>query len=181
VYPPYTHFGSAVPKIIRAQNGAAASPGIRIYRGATEGRRPCACSRAHTAANAARLNRGVRRTAIRGRRLASIRRDRGLTLTERGFAIWRSGPTIGLWEANGSTPRFGYSDATRCARALRCSLKDLAAPLDAPPPAAPSNWPRIRRRIKLETAAATGKQPPRWLPPYRGENSGARQGCSPRA
>ena len=52
-------------------------------------------------------------------------------------------------------------------RALRCGLKDLAAPIDAPLPAAPAKWARIqlqvqmrRRRDKLQAAVATGKPSP---------------------
>ena len=95
---------------------------------------------------------------IHGRRLATIRRDRGLTQRELAFAIGRTGTTICLWESNGSA-EIRLHDARKCANALRCWLKDLAAPLDAPLPPAPENWPRVRRRIKLEVAAVTRKPP----------------------
>ena len=78
-----------------------------------------------------------------GRRLKSIRRDRGFTQAEVGEAIGKSKQTISAWENNLCEIRLG--DAETCASALSCHLKDLLAPLDKPPPRRPSLWPRIRR------------------------------------
>jgi transcriptional regulator with XRE-family HTH domain len=65
------------------------------------------------------------------RRLALIRRDRGLTQEQLGLAVGESRQTITHWENDpGFEPRL--SDVNKCARALRCRPKDLLAPLDAP-------------------------------------------------
>jgi transcriptional regulator with XRE-family HTH domain len=101
-----------------------------------------------------------------GRRSRPVRR--AFIQAELASAIGRTKSTIALWESQGST-EIRYDDARKCAAALRCSLKDLAAPLDAPLPAAPANWARIqlqvkmrRRRAKLQAGAATGEPPP-WV------------------
>jgi len=82
-----------------------------------------------------------------GRRLAAIRRSRGLTQVELAVAIGKAGQTVSFWESGGAlTVRDG--DVKECARVLRCPARDLRAPLDAPIPPCPPSWPRIRRRIK---------------------------------
>jgi transcriptional regulator with XRE-family HTH domain len=86
-----------------------------------------------------------------GRRLAAIRQDRGLTEAELGTVVGKSKTTICAWE-HGATIDIAAGDVTRCARALRCRRGDLLAPLDAPIPAAPSYWPRMRRRIQQRSA-----------------------------
>jgi transcriptional regulator with XRE-family HTH domain len=85
---------------------------------------------------------------IFGRRLAAIRVARGLTQAELAFAIGKPKQTLSRWE-NTDRNEVCYGDARRCARALRCRVSDLEALPDAPLPGAPSNWGRIRRRIKL--------------------------------
>jgi DNA-binding XRE family transcriptional regulator len=64
-----------------------------------------------------------------GRRLAAIRRSRGLTQVELAVAIGKAGQTVSFWESG-------------------CPARDLRAPLDAPISPCPPSWPRIRRRIK---------------------------------
>jgi DNA-binding XRE family transcriptional regulator len=115
-----------------------------------------------------RCRRQVRRTVIHGRRLAAIRRDRGLTQWELGSAVHKSKQTIASWESQGSAV-VRSTDARQCAAALRCRVKDLAAPLEVALPPAPASWHRMRlqaarrrRQAKLVAAAATG-EPPLWV------------------
>jgi transcriptional regulator with XRE-family HTH domain len=79
-----------------------------------------------------------------GRRLAAIRRDRGLTQAELGDLVGKSKQTISALEHG----RHGITlaDAMKCAEALGCHLRDLCAPLDKPLPRRPSLWLRVQRR-----------------------------------
>jgi transcriptional regulator with XRE-family HTH domain len=104
----------------------------------------------------------MRLSAHFGARLAAIRVDRGLTLTELAALIGRTKTTIGRWE-HGGPAEIHRSDVAKCARVLRCSRKILLASLDEPIPPPPSSWLRTRRQIKQRLAAVTGKRPG----PYR--------------
>jgi transcriptional regulator with XRE-family HTH domain len=86
-----------------------------------------------------------------GRRLAAIRQDRGLTQLELGTVVGKSKQMICAWE-HGMAIEIATGDVTKCARALHCRRADLLAPLEAPIPAAPSRWPRMRRRIQQRSA-----------------------------
>ena len=81
-----------------------------------------------------------------GRRLAAIRKDRGLTQAEVGAWIGKSKTSVFAWERG--LYEIKLADAQACAGALRCSLKDLLAAVDAPLPAVPARWPRTRRRSR---------------------------------
>jgi transcriptional regulator with XRE-family HTH domain len=86
-----------------------------------------------------------------GRRLAAIRQDRGLTQAQLGAVVGKSQQTICAWE-HGATIDIATGDVTKCARALRCRRADLLDFPEAPIPAAPSHWPRTRRRIQQYAA-----------------------------
>lgn len=80
-------------------------------------------------------------SATFGRRLEAIRADRHLTQEELGTAVGKSKRTISHWETQ---PWFEVRerDAKECAKVLRCRLRDLLAPLDAPLP--PKRRPPLR-------------------------------------
>jgi transcriptional regulator with XRE-family HTH domain len=80
-----------------------------------------------------------------GRRLAQIRKHRHLTQQQLGVAVGKSKRTISEWE-NSLSVEIWLGDVAQCARALRCQVKDLLAPVDEPIPPYPLLWPRIRRR-----------------------------------
>jgi transcriptional regulator with XRE-family HTH domain len=102
--------------------------------------------------------------AIFSRRLAAVRIDRGLTQAELAAAINVSRQKISCWE-NGGTNWVDITDVRRCARALRCRVKDLAAPADALFPSLdPSLRFRFKRRLKQHPAERTPK-------PQRGRRS----------
>jgi hypothetical protein len=71
-----------------------------------------------------------------------------------------------LWESQGST-EIRHHDTTKCAHALRCRVKDLLAPLDAPLPPAPANWARIQMQAKIrrrrDRLRAAAERPPPWV------------------
>lgn len=83
-----------------------------------------------------------------GRRLAAIRKHRGLTQAALAYAIGKSRPTINRWES-GTAIDIRTGDAESCACALQCRVRDLYAPADAPvPPPLSSSPRRTHRRIK---------------------------------
>jgi transcriptional regulator with XRE-family HTH domain len=102
---------------------------------------------------------GSRRLASEtfGRRLAAMRKQRGLSQVELAAAIGRSRQAIRAWE-NNSNKEVCQSDVKKCALVLRCCTKDLLASLDEPISPAPSGWPRIRWRLKQRLAATGYRQ-----------------------
>jgi transcriptional regulator with XRE-family HTH domain len=99
-------------------------------------------------------------SATFGRRLAAIRSNRSLTQAELGAAIGASRQTISHWEtcAGGEVQT---RDIKKCARVLRCRVKDLLAPAAAPLPFLDrSLWSQTRRRLKRQLAK-TGPRPRR--------------------
>jgi transcriptional regulator with XRE-family HTH domain len=90
-----------------------------------------------------------------GRRLAQIRKHRHLTQQQLGAAVGKSERTISDWE-NSQSVEIWIGDVAQCARALRCQVKDLLAPVDEPIPPYPLLWPKIRRRF---AAALSGGGP----------------------
>jgi transcriptional regulator with XRE-family HTH domain len=87
-------------------------------------------------------------SATFGRRLAAIRKDRGLTQAELAAAIGVSRQRVASWE-NGGPDWVDIVFVRRCARALRCRVKDLAAPAGTPFPSLdPFLWFRFKRRLK---------------------------------
>jgi transcriptional regulator with XRE-family HTH domain len=88
-----------------------------------------------------------------GRRLAQIRTDRRLTQGQLGVAVGKSKRTISDWE-NSPFVEIWLGDVAQCARALRCQVKDLLAPVDEPIPPYPLLWPRTRRRLATSARSA---------------------------
>ena len=70
-----------------------------------------------------------------GRRLTAIREQRGLTQAELAAAIGKSEQTIRAWETI-ICRRIPLSDLKRCARALRCSVRELLGLIYDPLPPA---------------------------------------------
>jgi len=77
-----------------------------------------------------------------GRRLAAIRKDRGLSQAELATAVAKTRAAVGHWESGRAFIR--GSDLARVARALGCRMRDLLAPVEAPIPPRPPWWPRWR-------------------------------------
>lgn len=90
--------------------------------------------------------------------LRAIRLSRGLTQVELSIAIGRHRHTVAHWES-GQNFRIRYEDVKKCAKALRCRVRDLIAPKEAPVPSQPADWPSVRRRIKRYVATLTGRRP----------------------
>jgi transcriptional regulator with XRE-family HTH domain len=97
-------------------------------------------------------------SATIGRRLAAIRVNRGLTQGELAVLIGKSKTSICCWEHGRSEMRVG--DAIGCARALRCRLRDLLAPVEAPIPPCSSVWLKIKRQLEHRIDGATGNPRP---------------------
>ena len=93
-----------------------------------------------------------------GRRLAVIRKSRGLTQAEVGAWIGKSKTSVFAWERG--LYEIKLADAQACAGALRCSLKDLLAAVDAPLPAVPARWPRTRRRSRQRSELSAEMKTP---------------------
>jgi transcriptional regulator with XRE-family HTH domain len=77
-----------------------------------------------------------------GRRLAAIRKDRGLSQAELATSVAKTRAAVGHWESGRAFIR--GSDLARVARALGCRMRDLLAPVEAPIPPRPPWWPRWR-------------------------------------
>ena len=90
-----------------------------------------------------------------GRRLAQIRKHRHLTQQQLGVAVGKSWRTISNWE-NALSVEMWLGDVAQCARALRCQVKDLLAPVDEPIPPYPLLWLQIRQRF---ADAVSGRGP----------------------
>ena len=88
-----------------------------------------------------------------GRRLAQIRKHRHLTQQQLGVAVGKSWRTISNWE-NSLSVEIWLGDVAQCARALRCQVKDLLAPVDEPIPPYPLFWPQSRRRLATSARSA---------------------------
>jgi len=88
-----------------------------------------------------------------GRRLAQIRKHRHLTQLQLGVAVGKSKRTISNWE-NSLFVEIWLGDVAQCARALRCQVKDLLAPVDEPIPPYPLLWSRTRRRLTTSARSA---------------------------
>jgi transcriptional regulator with XRE-family HTH domain len=87
-----------------------------------------------------------------GRRLAVIRRDRGLTQSELAAAIGIPRQLVSRWE-NGGSGLVHMSAIRKSARALRCRVKDLTAPAGTPFRSPdPALWARFKRRLKRRLA-----------------------------
>jgi len=71
-----------------------------------------------------------------GPRLAAVRIARGLTQTELAAALGKSEQTIRAWESI-ICHQVTLSELKQCARALRCSVRDLLGLTDDPIPPPP--------------------------------------------
>jgi transcriptional regulator with XRE-family HTH domain len=91
-----------------------------------------------------------------GRRLAAIRKNRGLTQIELAKAIGKTRTAIGHWEAGRAFIR--GSDLAQVASALECRIRDLLAPPGVPIP--PLWWPRrtAKRRGHAGSAPPTSDE-----------------------
>jgi transcriptional regulator with XRE-family HTH domain len=88
-----------------------------------------------------------------GHRVAQIRKHRHLTQQQLGVAVGKSWRTISDWETSLSV-EIWLGDVAQCARALRCQVKDLLAPVDEPIPPYPLFWPQSRKRLATSARSA---------------------------
>jgi len=70
---------------------------------------------------------------IFGPRLSAVRVARGLSQTEFAAALGKSEQTVWAWE-DVICHQVALSDLKRCARVLRCSVRDLLGPTGDPIP-----------------------------------------------